>query len=184
MNTKYYIAYCSNLNKAQMKRRCPTAMPFATATLENYELLFRGKRDCAVATIEPKNGGKVPVAIWEITDMDEKSLDRYEGYPYLYRKEELEVKIGNEKIKVSDVEYTVDGVFILRPTIAPNELFPNLELDGNYIKIDRKMQTNIEGLYAAGDCTGLPLQVAKAVGEGLVAGQSAMAYVSKSKKNK
>ena len=99
MNTKYYIAYGSNLNKAQMKRRCPTAMPFATATLENYELLFRGKRDCAVATIESKSGGKVPVAIWEITDMDEKSLDRYEGYPYLYRKEELEVKIDNEKIK-------------------------------------------------------------------------------------
>ena len=99
MNTKYYIAYGSNLNKAQMKRRCPTAMPFATATLENYELLFRGKRDCAVATIESKSGEKVPVAIWEITDMDEKSLDRYEGYPYLYRKEELEVKIDNEKIK-------------------------------------------------------------------------------------
>ncbi|SDY12186.1 NAD(P)/FAD-dependent oxidoreductase [Lachnobacterium bovis] len=94
----------------------------------------------------------------------------------------VEGKDKVEKIKVSDVEYTVDGVFILRPTIAPNELFPNLELDGNYIKIDRKMQTNIEGLYAAGDCTGLPLQVAKAVGEGLVAGQSAMAYVSKSKK--
>ena len=99
MNTKYYIAYGSNLNKVQINRRCPTAMPFATATLENYKLLFRGEKNCAVATIEPKSGEKVPVVIWKITDMDEKSLDRYEGYPYLYRKEEIEVKINNEKIK-------------------------------------------------------------------------------------
>lgn len=137
MNTKYYIAYGSNLNKAQMKRRCPTAMPFATATLENYELLFRGKRDCAVATIEPKNGGKVPVAIWEITDMDEKSLDRYEGYPYLYRKEELEVKIDNEKIKAM--------VYIMnegRPIGAPScyyystirQGYKDFFLDYNFLK--------------------------------------------------
>ena len=35
------------------------------------------------------------------------------------------------------------------------------------------MQTSIPGLYAAGDCTGLPLQVAKAVGEGCIAALSA-----------
>lgn len=39
--------------------------------------------------------------------------------------------------------------------------------------VNREQETNIPGLYAAGDCTGRPLQVAKAVGEGLVAGQNA-----------
>ena len=39
------------------------------------------------------------------------------------------------------------------------------------------MATNLPGLFAAGDCTGGPLQVAKATGEGLIAGQKAAAYV-------
>ena len=75
-------------------------------------------------------------------------------------------------------------VFILRPSLAPTELFPGLELEGNYIKVDREMATNLPGLYAAGDCTGTPLQVSKAVGEGLVAGQKAMAYAVRIKKEK
>ncbi|MPN21690.1 hypothetical protein SDC9_169070 [bioreactor metagenome] len=39
------------------------------------------------------------------------------------------------------------------------------------------MATGLPGVFAAGDCTGGPLQVSKAAGEGLVAGQSAAAYV-------
>jgi len=45
--------------------------------------------------------------------------------------------------------------------------------------VDRKMATNLPGVFAAGDCTGGPLQVSKAAGEGLVAGQSAAAYAAK-----
>ena len=45
------------------------------------------------------------------------------------------------------------------------------------------MATNIPGLYAAGDCTGTPLQVSKAVGEGLIAGQKAMAFARDMAKN-
>ena len=66
-----------------------------------------------------------------------------------------------------------DCAFILRPAIAPSNLVAGLELDGSYIKVNRGMRTNIPGLYAAGDCTGKPLQVAKAVGEGLIAALSA-----------
>ena len=71
----------------------------------------------------------------------------------------------------------VAGVFLLRPAMAPADLFPGLELDNGYVTVDRRMATNLPGLFAAGDCTGGPLQVAKAVGEGLIAGQSAAAYV-------
>ena len=39
------------------------------------------------------------------------------------------------------------------------------------------MATSVPGVFAAGDCTGLPLQVSKAVGEGLVAGLRAAEYV-------
>ena len=72
----------------------------------------------------------------------------------------------------------VDCVFILRPTLAPTDLFPDLGVEKGYVAVDRRMATNLPGLFAAGDCTGGPLQAAKAVGEGLIAGQSAAAYVS------
>ena len=72
----------------------------------------------------------------------------------------------------------VDGVFILRPAMAPTELFPGLTVENGYVVVDRKMRTNLPGVFAAGDCTGGPLQVSKAVGEGLIAGQSAAAYAA------
>ena len=71
-----------------------------------------------------------------------------------------------------------EGVFLLRPTMAPTDLFPGLAVENGYVSVDRKMNTNLPGLFAAGDCTGGPLQVSKAVGEGLVAGQSAAAYAA------
>ncbi|MBQ9459153.1 MAG: FAD-dependent oxidoreductase [Oscillospiraceae bacterium] len=68
-------------------------------------------------------------------------------------------------------------VFILRASLAPTDLLPSLELDGGYIKVDRAMRTSVPGVFACGDCTGAPLQVAKAVGEGHVAGLSACEYL-------
>ena len=79
----------------------------------------------------------------------------------------------------------VDGVFLLRPTMAPTDLFPGLETENGYVTVNRKMATNLPGLFAAGDCTGGPLQVSKAAGEGLVAGQSAAAWAAEqSRKSK
>ena len=46
-------------------------------------------------------------------------------------------------------------------------------MDGNRIVVDEKMQTTVPGLYAAGDCTGGLLQMAKAVYEGAQAGTEA-----------
>ncbi|MBR3560530.1 MAG: FAD-dependent oxidoreductase [Oscillospiraceae bacterium] len=74
------------------------------------------------------------------------------------------------------------GVFVLRASVAPTDLLPTLELDGGYIKVDRAMRTSVEGVFACGDCTGAPLQVAKAVGEGHIAGLSACEYLDKQDK--
>ena len=71
-----------------------------------------------------------------------------------------------------------EGVFILRPTMAPTELFPGLAVEQGYVTVDRRMATNLPGLFAAGDCTGGPLQVSKAAGDGLIAGQSAAAWAA------
>ena len=69
------------------------------------------------------------------------------------------------------------GVFILRRAVAPTDLLPTLETEEGVIKVDRRMATNIPGVFAAGDCTGGPLQVSKAVGEGHVAALSACEYL-------
>lgn len=70
-------------------------------------------------------------------------------------------------------------VFLLRPSMAMSDLFPGLAAQDGYLSVDRDMSTGIPGVFAAGDCTGLPLQVSKAVGEGLVAGQRAADYINK-----
>ncbi len=61
-----------------------------------------------------------------------------------------------------------DIVFILRNEVAADTLVPGLETNGRFICTDPNGATNIRGLYAAGDCTGRPLQIAKAVGQGLI----------------
>jgi len=66
--------------------------------------------------------------------------------------------------------------------MAPAEWFPWLAVEKGDVTVDRKMATNLPGVFAAGDCTGGPLQVSKAVGEGLVAGQSAAMYAAELKR--
>lgn len=86
MQKRYYIAYGSNLNIRQMRMRCPHARVIGTAVIKDYELLFKGSLTGAYLTIEPKKGGEVPVAAWEVTESDEAALDRYEGFPTFYYK--------------------------------------------------------------------------------------------------
>ena len=74
-------------------------------------------------------------------------------------------------------EIPCDGVFLLRATLVPDRMVPGLELENGHIKADRFMSTNLPGVFAAGDCTGQPLQLAKAVGEGQMAAYSADKYM-------
>ena len=97
---KLYLAYGSNLNLEQMSHRCPTAKVVGATTIKDYALLFRGQNGGAVATIEPIKGSEVPCLVWEITPTDEMALDRYEGYPFLYRKEIVKVKLGRKTVEI------------------------------------------------------------------------------------
>jgi thioredoxin reductase (NADPH) len=84
--------------------------------------------------------------------------------------------IGNTKVEsiiVGDKTIDCEAVFMLREVVAPTALIDGLKLENGFIEVDRNMQTNIEGVYAAGDITGKPLQISKAVSEGLIAAQHA-----------
>lgn len=74
-----------------------------------------------------------------------------------------------------------DGIFFAKNSTPPESLLFGLETDGRNIIVDRSMATNLPGVFAAGDCTGAPFQIAKAVGEGLVAALSAAAYIDAKK---
>ena len=90
---KYYLAYGSNLNIAQMQFRCPDAVVVGTAVIPDYELLFKGSLTGAYLTIEPKQGSMVPVGVWEVSLADELKLDRYEGFPNFYYKKDIRLPV-------------------------------------------------------------------------------------------
>jgi len=81
-----YFAYGSNLHVPQMRRRCPDAVPVCVAALPEHELVFRG-----VADVQAAKGKQVLGALWSISERDLRALDRYEGYPFLYSRYEVEV---------------------------------------------------------------------------------------------
>lgn len=82
-----------------------------------------------------------------------------------------------EKLQLKNSEISTDAVFILKDSVAPAQLVPGLLVEDGHIKVDRKMMTNIEGCYAAGDCTGKPYQYLKSAGEGQVAALNAIEYL-------
>lgn len=89
--------------------------------------------------------------------------------------------IGNnkvEKLVLKGITLNTDGVFLLKDSISPNELVPGLEMIDGHVIVDRMMNTNIEGCFAAGDCTGVPYQFMKAAGEGNIASLSAIKYLN------
>ncbi|WP_154826154.1 NAD(P)/FAD-dependent oxidoreductase [Clostridium butyricum] len=82
-----------------------------------------------------------------------------------------------EKLILKNSEIETDGIFILRDSVSPSQLVPGLELDENHVKVDRKMTTNLQGCFAAGDIVGAPYQYIKAAGEGNIATLSAVSYI-------
>ncbi len=81
----------------------------------------------------------------------------------------------------------VDGIFIELGSKGALELATQIDvlLDTEhfkYIGVNRKQETNVPGVYAAGDIVGPPYQMAKAVGEGCVAGMAAAGYAKKQKR--
>ena len=102
---KYYLAYGSNLNVSQMRHRCPTAAVYGTGYIEGYELLYKGSGSGAYLTIEPKEGSRVPVAVWKIEEEDELALDHYEGYPSFYYKRPITLRT----ISTGGRHWTIDA---------------------------------------------------------------------------
>ena len=83
-------------------------------------------------------------------------------------------------LQTAEEAIACDGIFFAKNSTTPESLLFGLETDGKNIVVNRSMETNLPGVFAAGDCTGAPYQIAKAVGEGLVAALSAVRYLDES----
>lgn len=79
---KLYVAYGSNLNVEQMAKRAPEAEPLGAGYINGWQLVFRRVADIQKA----HNDALLPVGFWAITEQDELALDRYEGFPRVYSK--------------------------------------------------------------------------------------------------
>ncbi len=89
-----YFAYGSNLNRSDLRSRCPGGRPLIAARLEGWRLAFRG-----VADVEPAPGRAVQGALWSLTEGDLINLDYYEGAPSLYRRRTIEVETASGRLE-------------------------------------------------------------------------------------
>ncbi len=149
-------------------------------------MLYRGK-DVVVAgrTPDAPEEAKYLQSIGcRVTYTAPKRPDDLDGGIPFVAANRVEIKGGQmvNAVALDGNDLPCAGVFVLRASLAPTDLLPALETEGGYIKVDRAMCTSVEGVFACGDCTGAPLQVAKAVGEGHIAGLSACEYLDKLQK--
>ncbi len=89
MKTILYFAYGSNLDGAQMRRRCPTAALVGPAALPGRALAFAGHSASwggGVATVVPQDGARVPGLLWGLAPEELATLDRFEGFPRAYER--------------------------------------------------------------------------------------------------
>ncbi|MGX9755413.1 NAD(P)/FAD-dependent oxidoreductase [Clostridioides difficile] len=85
------------------------------------------------------------------------------------------------KLVLKNSELDIEGIFIIKDSVSPKYMVPGLEVEGSHIKSDKNMNTNIEGLYVAGDCAGKPYQYLKSAGQGQTAVSSAISHLDKQK---
>lgn len=125
MSNRLFAAYGVGINRAEMAMRCPTAKLLGASTLRNHRLTFRGPHAAAVANIEPAKGHSVPMLVWDITSTDEAALDLYEGFPHLYEKQQVKIRLDG--MLVSCMAYVMRGD---RPLGKPSAFYYSAMLEG------------------------------------------------------
>ena len=116
------------------------------------------------------NGEKAPEFRADNVEIETKKLKEIKGEN---RVEKIEFEDGSE--------IETEGIFIAQGVAGGSEFAKKLGIitKQEKIVINEKMETNIKGIYACGDCTGGLLQISKAVYEGTIAGLEVIQYIRK-----
>ena len=158
------VSYCATCDAALYRGKDVAVIGYSAK--EEHEAAFLSEIAASVAYFPMyKEIENLPEAVKVIAD----------------RPKEITQADGKRQVVTAEGQYAYDGVFILRDSISPGQLVPGLELDGNHVKVDRTMATNLPGCYACGDVVGLPYQYIKSAGEGNVAALSAVQYLDMKK---
>lgn len=114
------------------------------------------------------NGKEIPEIRAENVKINDKEIREIRGEE---KAEEIEFT-DNSRIKT-------DGIFIAEGIAGSLEFAKKLGIitKNNKIIVNEKMETNVPGIYACGDCTGGLLQISKAVYEGTIAGLEVIKYL-------
>lgn len=197
----YYYALMANEKIYEAKTIIiATGMAYAKPLKGELELLGKGVGYCATCDA-PLYRGKVVTIIGynKKAEKEANYVSELAGKLYyvpmyndpvnlregieIVKDKPLEIR-GEDRVKellLKSNTITTDAVFVLKDSISPGQLVPGLEIEDEHIKVDRSMQTNLQGCFAAGDCVGRPYQYIKAAGEGLIAAMSAVAYIDSKK---
>lgn len=132
-----YIAYGSNMNQEQMSLRCPEARLIGIGVIHGARLEFY-----LHATVEKTGDVKdeVPVAVWEINLNDRRSLDRYEDYPYYYKRDEIQVQM-DDGTETEGLIYLMDRV---RDQLPADEYYEGIADAYRSLGIEEKIRTVLE----------------------------------------
>jgi thioredoxin reductase (NADPH) len=116
---------------------------------------------------------------WEMSPEFKKALEKKKVQLRKDKIAEFKGENALEGLLIGDKEEKFDGVFVAMGTASALSFAQKLgiEIKNNAIVIDRNGNTNVKGVFAAGNCTGCYPQVAVDVGEGSAAGLSAIKLV-------
>lgn len=199
---KYFLIMADQTEYEASAVIIATGVEAVKAVPGERELLGRGVSYCATCDGRLYKGKKIAV-VCDNADLEEEveylcglaaTVYYFPLFESGFTKENVErpgarVKRveGAERVEgvtlQNDERLELDGVFFLKQSVSADVLLRGLAMEDGHIAVGRNMATGIKGCFAAGDCTGRPYQIAKAVGEGNIAAHSAIAYLAEQNKN-
>lgn len=135
--------------------------------VKSVTILTNGKTNTNIQELQQSRSDKITINEMQIKEFEGDSIIR--------------------KVKFTDdTEITIKGVFVAEGVATSIDFARKLgaKITQNKIIVNSKMETNIPGLYAAGDCTGGLLQISTAVAEGAIAGTEIIRFIRESKEEK
>ena len=181
---KTAVALCGIFMAVKSGYTAAYLSPTEVLAMQNYHVLKKHFPEYEIGYLADFAKTVYLIAMYKDVEIERENVRVIRKMPV-----KIDGKMRVEKIVFSaaptanmDKEVQVDGVFMLRESVSPAVLMEGLEMRDGHVVVTRDMQTNLQGCYAAGDCTGRPYQYAKAVGEGNVAAHAVSAFVSELKK--
>lgn len=174
------VSYCSICDGPLFKDRVVAVIGSGNEAIEEASRMAEtAEKVYAIPGLEGYKVDEMKISELEKNEkvevIDGVKVESIEGETYV-----TNIKLSNASSKILDV----DGVFISLERVPTTQIIRNAGIDTNEngcINIDSEQQTNVEGIYAAGDCCCGGMQIVTAVGEGGRAGLSVLRYIKSQK---